>query len=497
MNIFNKTYFLLLFISLIGLLFTFSLYQRAPHIDDAWIGEHAYWVSETGLARSELMRGVNMQEQQLVVHHKLLVYQGAAFIKIFGFSLYTLKSVSLVYFILFLLAFFHFFNKRILSYNETLFGILLLMTNAIFFEYSFVYRPEIPIMTLGFFSYILLDNAINKSGSGQWCIIGSGLIAGLSFSTHLNGVIFLVSGFMLLLWNRKYLYSIIFVASSIPTVFIYFIDMLSVSKFQLWYQQMFNSPSIDSNVFTGTISDIFSRILKTLMLFLHSPKEISFTLFILSTYLLTYKHLKQHKNLLRYSILLMLTLALFAVHTSSKYLLLYMPYLFIISILSIRYIFDQAKSLTFFNSISNRRAVIKIISAIVLIYLAIQVIYDTRISFDKFDSNKHHILIEQYVKGQTDSLNIIAPMVFIFNEIASFNRIQSDMCYGEFSKSDSSIYKEGFLRLVGFYENDYIFLRNRYIKHFGINEMTDEEVIKCKYMVLLRTEDNVILRKID
>ena len=85
MNIFNKTYFLLLFISLIGLLLILSLYQRSPHVDDAWIGEHAYWLSETGIAKSELMRGATMQEQQLVVHHKFLVYQGAAFIKIFGF----------------------------------------------------------------------------------------------------------------------------------------------------------------------------------------------------------------------------------------------------------------------------------------------------------------------------------------------------------------------------------------------------------------------------
>ena len=497
MNIFNKTYFSLLFIFLIGLLFILSLYQRSPHVDDAWIGEHAYWLSETGIAKSELMRGVTMQEQQLVVHHKFLVYQGAAFIKIFGFSLYTLKSVSLLYFFLFLFAFYFFLNRRVLSFNETMFTILLVISNALFFEYSFVYRPEIPIMTLGFISYLLLDIAINKKKFGQWYIIGSGLIAGLSISTHLNGVIFLISGFLLLLWNRKYLYSVLFAASSIPTVFIYFIDMLSVSKLQLWYYQLFSSPSIDSNVFSGVISHMFFRILKIQMVFLHSPKEISFTLLILLTYLLAYKHLKQHKNLLRYTILLIITLAILAVHSSSKYFILFMPYLFMISTLSIRYIFDQTKPLTFCNSFSHRKIAIRIISAVVLIYLAIQITYDTQISFNKFDSKKHQILIKQYVKGQTKSLNIIAPMIYIFNEIESFHRIQSDFCYIELSKMDSSIYKEGFLKLAYFYENDYIFLQKRYIKDFGILKMTNEEVLRNNYMVLLRNEDMVILKKTD
>jgi hypothetical protein len=495
MNILNRTNILILLISFCGLLFIFSIYHRAPHIDDAWIGEHAYWVSETGAAKSELMRGVTMQEQSLVVHHKFLVYQGAALIKMFGFSLYTLKSLSLIYFLLFLFAFFHYLNKKVLSYRETLLAILFVISNALFFEYAFVYRPEIPLMTLGLFSYILLDKAINKKEPAYLIVMGSGLLAGLGFSTHLNGVIFLVSGFFLLIWNRKYKYSMVFALASIPTVFIYFIDMLSMDKLQLWYVQMFSSPSIDSFIFSGSVSNFILRILKTLNLFFHSPKEISFTVLIITTYLLAYKHLKQHKNHIRYAFLLFVSLALLAVHTSSKYLLLYMPYLILLCILSIRYIFDPTRSLIFCHSLQNKKLAGKLISAVIVLYLMIQVYYDVRISFDKFDRKENDALIKQYVTGKTEDLNMIAPMIFIFNQIESFNRIQSDLCYVELRKADSSIYKEGFLRLAFSYENDYIFLPKRNMIHFGIDKMTDEEVLKNNYMVLLRKENMVILKK--
>ncbi len=43
---------------LIGLLFVFSLWNRMPDIDDAWIGEHAYWLSRNGYVKSDLMYGV-------------------------------------------------------------------------------------------------------------------------------------------------------------------------------------------------------------------------------------------------------------------------------------------------------------------------------------------------------------------------------------------------------------------------------------------------------
>jgi hypothetical protein len=489
--------YLLFFIILTGLLFIFSLYHRQPHIDDAWIGEHAYWLEKDGIAKSELMHGVTLQEERLVVHHKFLVYQGAVLISLFGFSLYTLKSLSLIYFIFFLFIFYYYTYKKLLNRNEFLFAVLLILSNAFFFEYAFVYRPEIPVMTLGFLSYIFIEKALNKNIYAGWYVALAGFLSGLSISTHLNGIIFLIAGFILLLWNRKLIFGVIFAASSLPSLFIYFADMLSVDKLHLWYFQMFSSPSVDSsNILTDTLPFLFNRILKTLMLFLHSPKEISFSILMISIILLSFKHLKQFSNLLRYTFLLVVLLAFLAVHTSSKYMLLYMPYLVIIGTMALRFIYDDKKALLFCHSEKRRKTARLIVTWIIPIYFSIQMVYNVMMTYDKFDKSIHHELISHYVKDPAADLHIVAPMIYIFDEIKTFGRIQSDLCYVELSKADSLVYQRGFLKLADSFDTDYLFLRKRYIAHFGIDLMTDDEIFNNQYEVLLRSEDLIILKKI-
>ncbi|NTW26573.1 MAG: hypothetical protein HGA37_17885, partial [Lentimicrobium sp.] len=140
------------------LLFAYSLWQRTPDIDDAWIGEHAYWMSQNGFVKSELMHGITGQETRHIVHHKIFTLNGALFIKLFGFSLQTLKSVSLLWLGIFLFIFIGYI-KRILGSKSAWFAFLLTILNALIFQYSFVFRPEIMVMTLGFVSYLFLEKS--------------------------------------------------------------------------------------------------------------------------------------------------------------------------------------------------------------------------------------------------------------------------------------------------------------------------------------------------
>ena len=105
MNYFAKYFtkkYLLPAIILFALVYAFGLWERSPDIDDAWLGEYAYWMAEDGYCHSELMRGLTLQEERFLVHHKLFNLHGALFVKMFGYSLPTLKSVTLVYFFLFI-----------------------------------------------------------------------------------------------------------------------------------------------------------------------------------------------------------------------------------------------------------------------------------------------------------------------------------------------------------------------------------------------------------
>ena len=90
------------------LLFLYSLWQRIPDADDGWLGEHAYWLAKFGYVKSELMRGITEQEIRLLLHHKLFIALGALSIKLFGLNLYILKTISLLFLLIFFRLFYWF-----------------------------------------------------------------------------------------------------------------------------------------------------------------------------------------------------------------------------------------------------------------------------------------------------------------------------------------------------------------------------------------------------
>ena len=151
--------FLIPVLILLCCIYIYGLWDRIPDIDDAWIGVDAYTLAKDGYVHTDLMRGINQQEELFVVHHKLLNLHGALFIKTFGFSLYTLKSVSLLYFLIFL-CLFYFYTvkwKKLFDGNDLLFSLVILFAFPWIVKYAFLYRPEIMMMTYGFVGFILLE----------------------------------------------------------------------------------------------------------------------------------------------------------------------------------------------------------------------------------------------------------------------------------------------------------------------------------------------------
>ncbi len=474
-------------------LYIYSLVGRSPHVDDAWLGDHAYWLAKTGVAKSELMHGITMQEEKIVVHHKLHAYLGAAMISAFGFSLTTLKSISLISFLTFLLIFYGYSYRKILAPKEFFAAISILFANALIFNLSYVYRPEILVMTFGFVSYIFLQKFL-KSKSQKYPLILAGLFAGLAVSTHLNGLIFATAGFALLVWNRRFVAGIIFGIATLPTIGIYFLDMLSKADFELWYHQISNSPSVEILDQQSTMGQFFFRIADEQMRFLHSPVEISFTLLFLLVFIPVFRQFKNHKNLLRYTLLLVISLMVISVHKTSKYLILYMPYFVLIIALALGYITKPGSSFTSIPKYINRQNFKNIVFIVVAGYFLVQTIFNIHLAIEKFDTRYTREIVARYISTQTDSLNIIAPMTSIFNEIEHFNRIQGELCYNELKKSDPTIYKTGFLKKAEEFDIDYIILSKFFVSHFGIDQMDDQEILVANFQLLYKSDDMVILR---
>jgi hypothetical protein len=487
----RKKHLVTALLAIVCIMFLYSLIHRIPDIDDSWDGDFAYWQAKLGYVKSELMHGRGMQEVRLICHHKLLTLEGAAVIRVAGFSLYTLKSISLVFFLLFLFLYFKHTYKKLFPPFYFYLSLLILISNALIFNFAFVFRPEIGLMTLGFISYLLLDQVL-KNNKGMLYIILSGLAAGLGVATHLNGTMFILAGGLLLFINRKYLYGIVFGLSSLPTAAIYFYDFTSTYNLNFWSYQIKELASLDElSNFPAGISQIMNLLTEHLRFF-HSPKEVSFSLLFIFVVIFAFRHLKSQKNLLIYTLVLIITLGLISVSKASKYAIAYLPYLIIIIVSSVKYIFEERD----FKSLGNKKTIRILTVFFIALYLSVNSYYNIKLCLVKFSPSDNRQLVTRYITEKTGNLRIVAPMSIIFNEIENFKSIQSDMCYSDMQKKDKTIYGTGFLQSTEKFETDYIILTEEFINKFGMNDFPDTNFTANGWLVITRNTDLLILRNI-
>jgi hypothetical protein len=475
------------------LLFVFSLWQRAPDIDDAWIGEHAYWMAEKGYVKSELMHGITMQDTRHIVHHKFFTLNGALFISILGFSLYSIKSVSLVWLCIFLLIFIKYVRRK-LGYDAAWFALLLTITNAFVFQYSFVFRPEVVVMTLGFLSYLFLERYLTEEGRYKYLAI-SGLFAGLAAATHLNGLIFMAAGVVLLLMRKRFKASALFSLLTLPAFAVYFYDFTSQYGLSFWLYQINDSPALHKSSILPSSISFLGKLFREHLRFFHSPKEISLSLLFLFMLLVNFKNLKSEGNLLKYLILLVIFLSLIAVHTTSKYILLYLPYIILIIVRSFLYFYKNRHRLLPLKWGINVRKAYQVSLVLLGLFLITNLFWNTGIALKKFDPKKNRHLSQKYMGIQTGDLNILAPMTFIFNEIGYFKRIQSDLSIVEMQKAGKKLSGPTLLEYADSLKINYLIITDEYRERFGIDHLKPEDYLLYGYNVSMEEPGMIILKK--
>ena len=465
-------HFIKIIILLTSILFIFSLWQRQPDIDDAWIGEHAYWMADKGYVKSELMHGITNQHIRHIVHHKLFTLAGALFISIFGFSLFTLKSVSLFSLIVFLIIFYRYLKKRVNDQSLWI-GMLLISVNAFIFQYSFVFRPEIMVMTLGFVSFIFLEKGMNDSYKLKWLLI-SGLLAGLAAATHLNGLIFITSGGLLLLIKRKPLLAVLFGLAAIPGFAVYFYDFSREFGFDYWLYQIKDAPALHTIRDLPESLSLLERPFREQRRFFHSPKEISFSVLFIFLMIAGRKEIRKNSLPLIYLLFLVISLAAVSVHSTSKYLMLYMPVMVVLMSRAFSFVaIESTSDNNFFRLKTSSLA--KWAVGLTMLYIGIQMYWNVNTSINKYDTSANRKFSETYFGKDTEELNILAPMNFIFNEIDHFNRIQSDLGYIDIQKTGLPLHGSFMLRYADSSALDYLIITKEYRSRFGMDTLTESQ----------------------
>ncbi len=470
-----RKHFLLLVVSFSALLYLTSLVDRFPHLDDAWLAEHSYWLAKDGVAKSVLMTGFAGSEERLLLHHKLFTLQGAAIIGLFGFHLTILKSVALLYFILFLYLFWKFLDQINFNFDTKTkwLAIWLIVFNPLVFEFSFVFRPETMLMMFGFLSYFFIYNSLLPDISvrkSNWFSLFAGLLAGLSMFTHLNGIVFASAGFLLFLFRWKPIQLLVFTMAVLSAGLGYFYDFNSLNDFTLWNNQLTFVPTTEGGSPTFIIQ-LLLNVLNEHRRYFHSPKEIIFTVLLFSALLLNFRNLiDKQRILLLYTLFLVITLAAFALNKTSKYLIMLLPFFVPVIIQSYTDLEKSIKTRTSANIWPG-----KIIFVLLILFGVISLIYNINTSIKKIDRGLNADVTAYFAPDNAKKLRVLAPMEFVFDEISEYHSIVSLMSYGERMKIDSSLKGEILIQCAANENIDLLYITDYYKKKFGLNDFSQAD----------------------
>lgn len=345
MSINNKRLVLIILIILLSLINILSIHSRFPNGDEGLIAESAYNLNKLGYAKSEIWAGLGMNwEIRLYLYHKGLSLMGSWIIDLLGYSLAHFRLISVFFFLLFIFLYSRYF--KIHSQNNYpgifLLALLILLLNNVFCEYSFIYRPEIVHLTLGFACFFSIDWSLRKD---NYYLSGlAGILAGLAVFTHLNGLVFIVAGLVTYLFNKRYKELVIFGIFAGLFSLLYLFDVTSKEAFSDFIVQLINEPSLGSKERSPFLS-----IFKEHMRFFNSEKEAVFSVLFFISLAVNFKYIRQnYRNFLLMGLGSIFGLAIISHSQTNKYALLYYPFMaFVIALSFIRF-----KEFTKFYNIS-------------------------------------------------------------------------------------------------------------------------------------------------
>jgi hypothetical protein len=414
-----------------------SMWDRYFYIDDCWHGEEAYWLAKEGKVKTKTMEGILGFEKSTMVYHKLNIILGAGVIKIFGWSAFNLKMFTfLVYLLFFLLLhrFFRVFSGRYPDKNYFIFTLLLIFTSPLMIYLSFTFRPEILVMLLGFASYFSLEKYLS-SYKNKWLIF-SGILGGLAFFTHLQGMIFPIAGFILLLFYRRFKGLLLFSIASVLSCMLYTFDLWQGDNFEVFVYQITNWPTLDlgqtyfDNSALNFIGKKFANLLNEHQRFFWSEKVVAFSVMFIFSVIYKFRLLKtQYRSLLIYTLTLIVALSLTGSHIAERFLIYYFPFMALIV------------AITLISLLNSTRQYVAKLLFVLLIFA--QLGFSAYRFQNIFSLNSDYPAIHREVLAVIPNQDpkVLAPDEFVFNEIENYRLLSyhalkyyQDMAHGNFGQ---------------------------------------------------------------
>lgn len=407
---------ILLLVIVVGLLvFIASMWHRFIYIDDAFFGEQAYWLAKDGVVKTPSLIDFLGCDLRLFSYHKLNIFVGAALIKVFGWSVNPLRIATLVFLSGFLLVYFRFFreNKDKFDFDHFVVAVFFILINPLIVLYAFTYRPEIWVMFFGFSSYYFIDKSVRNNYPLNFIIV-AGLLAGLAFLTHLNGLIFPVAGFTVLALAKKWKALLLFSATSGIICLLYFFDLWQDNHFATWMFQLKNWPDNNAtNYLSNNFMDLFLNVINKLgkghQLFFWSDRVWIISAFFMLAVISNFKHLfHEYFVLMIYTLMLVLTLNIAGGQIAERFLIYFFPFMALIIAI------DLAR-------VKSRTAIFR--KSLYILLLLLQVGFVTKMFVGIFKKNADHTEISKNILGRIPDKKALTlvPYTLIFNGLEDYN----------------------------------------------------------------------------
>jgi hypothetical protein len=416
---------IILMIGLLAVVFAASLWNRFIQSDENWFGEQAYWLLHEGVVKLKSMPLVNNVEIKIYLFYKLFIYIGSGLIWVFGFNIWPLKIFTFLTFITFLFVYKKYIRSTKLDdhFTHWLLPIFFIVTTPLLLEQVIIFRPDVPLLLMGFCSFYFLQKYL-KSDNVKDAFI-AGLFAGTSFLFHLNGNVFAITGFIYLLSYKKYKGLLRFSIAAFITGILYLHNLLSIEALQgafYEFQHMSNqSADFSQNLFTNRLKAIFTEHQR----FFWSSRVMATSIFMILSLLFFFKSInRKEPGLLRFFLIQIIVLNLFGGYVAERFLIYHFPYMAIIIALAVTQI------------INERRKYLALTFLLVLVFQISGIVSSFKMVFrNNYNHNKvHHEVISHIPQGS----KVLAPWNFIYNEIGNYQIYsEKNIEYYNYQKVDS------------------------------------------------------------
>lgn len=308
------------FLFVLVILYCIDIPDLYVDIDEAWLGEQAYNLERSGVVRSDMFADYLNYDKQILVYHKGFILAGAAFLEIFGFDLFSLRLVSLISTLLLFLMLYY-YCRREYDLNTFLVSLIILLACPLIFRNTILYRPEPMLAMIGFAGFLSLNRYID--GDKFVFLLLSAILAGLAVFSHLNGLIFIGAGSILLIYKRKWKGLIWFILISSAVSLLYFYDV--IGNYNLFHLQFTGDPSKAAENANWYMP--FRNLLNEHKRIFRKPEIIGITsLFILASINSLIQHKRRNYRIIIYAAALVVSMGLINHNKTTKYSILYFPY---------------------------------------------------------------------------------------------------------------------------------------------------------------------------